>query len=180
MHNTPPPPELLWPLNYRVLMRGWNWLFFQPGIFIPTSTKSAQWNRGGYLVEGAAHCGACHTPKNIFGADKRDRLVWRRPGAGLVCAEARQRRAQRAEIVERRRHRRISAERPQRPQPCRQTDGRSRGQFDLEDERRRCPRHRGLSEGPAGGRAGTGGDAALAGGHDGGCGGVHPRLHRLP
>ena len=78
--NKRPEPELRWPLNYRVVMRGWNWLFFRPGIFEPNQQKSAQWNRGGYLVEGAAHCGACHTPKNLFGADKK-----RRPyGGGLV------------------------------------------------------------------------------------------------
>jgi mono/diheme cytochrome c family protein len=71
VHNRPPPPQLRWPLNYRVLMRGWNFLFFRPGIFEPNQQKSAEWNRGGYLVTGAAHCGACHTPKNIFGADKR-------------------------------------------------------------------------------------------------------------
>jgi mono/diheme cytochrome c family protein len=64
-------PELRWPLNYRVLMRGWNWLFFKPGIVMPDQQKSAEWNRGRYLVEGAGHCGACHTPKNMFGADKR-------------------------------------------------------------------------------------------------------------
>ena len=69
--NARRPPQLRWPLNYRVLMRGWNWLFFRPGIFEPNQQKSAEWNRGGYLVEGAAHCGACHTPKNMFGADKR-------------------------------------------------------------------------------------------------------------
>jgi mono/diheme cytochrome c family protein len=80
VRNTRPPPELRWPLNYRVLMRVWNWLFFQPGIFLPDQQKSAEWNRGGYLVEGASHCGACHTPKNILGADKRDRLY----GGGLV------------------------------------------------------------------------------------------------
>ncbi|THD70738.1 MAG: cytochrome c [Bradyrhizobium sp.] len=80
LRNRPPPPELLWPLNYRVFMRGWDWLFFQPGIFQPDQQKAGQWNRGGYLVEGAAHCGACHTPKNILGADKRDRMY----GGGLV------------------------------------------------------------------------------------------------
>jgi mono/diheme cytochrome c family protein len=80
LRNTPPPPELRWPLNYRVLMRGWNLLFFRPGIFQPNQMKSTEWNRGGYLVEGAAHCGACHTPKNIFGADKRGRAY----GGGLV------------------------------------------------------------------------------------------------
>ena len=38
---------------------------------MPDQQKSAEWNRGRYLVEGVAHCGACHTPKNFFGADKR-------------------------------------------------------------------------------------------------------------
>jgi len=50
-------------------MRGWNKLFFNP---VPTGNrnKSAEWNRGAYLVNGPAHCGACHSPKNAFGADK--------------------------------------------------------------------------------------------------------------
>ena len=78
--NTAPPPELRWPLNYRVVMRLWNYLFFRPGIFEPDQQKSAEWNRGGYLVTGAAHCGACHTPKNMFGADRRGRAL----GGGLV------------------------------------------------------------------------------------------------
>jgi mono/diheme cytochrome c family protein len=69
--NTVPPPELRWPLSYRVVMRGWNWLFFKPGILQPDQQKSTAWNRGRYLVEGLGHCGACHTPKNFFGADKR-------------------------------------------------------------------------------------------------------------
>jgi mono/diheme cytochrome c family protein len=73
VRNEPPPPELRWPLNYRVLMRAWNFAFFRPGIFEPDQSKSTEWNRGGYLVEGAAHCGACHTPKNFFGAESRGR-----------------------------------------------------------------------------------------------------------
>ena len=52
-------------------MRLWNYAFFRPGIFEPDQSKSVEWNRGGYLVEGLAHCGACHTPKNFFGAEKR-------------------------------------------------------------------------------------------------------------
>ena len=64
------PPELRWPLGYRGLMRAWNYLFFKPGLFEPDQGKSAAWNRGGYLVTGLGHCGACHTPKNYFGADK--------------------------------------------------------------------------------------------------------------
>ena len=80
VHNSPPPPELRWPLNYRVVMRAWDYLFFQPGIFEPDQQKSAEWNRGGYLVTGAGHCGACHTPKNVFGADRRSHFL----GGGLV------------------------------------------------------------------------------------------------
>ncbi len=80
IRNRRPQAELRWPLNYRVLMRGWDFLFFRPSIFEPDQQKSPEWNRGGYLVEGAAHCGTCHTPKNLFGADKRGRAY----GGGLV------------------------------------------------------------------------------------------------
>jgi mono/diheme cytochrome c family protein len=69
--NRAPPPALRFPFNYRVLMRAWNYLFFQPGILEPKQDKGADWNRGRYLVKGPGHCGACHTPKNWFGADRR-------------------------------------------------------------------------------------------------------------
>jgi mono/diheme cytochrome c family protein len=78
--NAAPPPSLHWPLNYRVLMRAWDWLFFKPGILDPDQQKGTDWNRGRYLVEGAGHCGACHTPKNMFGADKKNAAF----GGGLV------------------------------------------------------------------------------------------------
>jgi mono/diheme cytochrome c family protein len=80
VHNSIPSPELRWPLNYRVLLRGWDWLFFRPGILQPDQQKSTEWNRGRYLVEGPGHCGACHTPKNAFGADRRTHAL----GGGLV------------------------------------------------------------------------------------------------
>jgi len=75
VRNEVPAPELRSPFNHRVLMRLWNFLFFQPGIIMPDQNKSAEWNRGRYLVEGLAHCGACHTPKNIFGADQTDQFL---------------------------------------------------------------------------------------------------------
>jgi mono/diheme cytochrome c family protein len=78
--NSPPPPKLYWPLNYRVVMRAWDSLFFRPGIFQPDQQKSAEWNRGAYLVNGAGHCGACHTPKDVFGADRHGHAF----GGGLV------------------------------------------------------------------------------------------------
>ena len=69
--NEEPPPALRFPLNFRVVMRVWNYFFFKPGILEPDQHKDIDWNRGRYLVEGAGHCGACHTPKNMFGADRR-------------------------------------------------------------------------------------------------------------
>ncbi len=62
--------DLDWPLNHREVMAGWNELFFKEGQFSADPKKSPEWNRGAYLVEGLGHCGACHTPTNIFGAAK--------------------------------------------------------------------------------------------------------------
>lgn len=70
--NKTPPPELRFPYSFRPLLRLWNYVFLRRGLFEPDQSKSAQWNRGGYLVEGLAHCGSCHTPKNLFGAEKRN------------------------------------------------------------------------------------------------------------
>jgi mono/diheme cytochrome c family protein len=70
--STPPPNNLDWPLNYRVVLKGWNELFFKEGTFRPNANKSPEWNRGAYLVEGLGHCGACHTPTNFLGATKTD------------------------------------------------------------------------------------------------------------
>lgn len=58
------------PLNIRALQAGWKLLFFRPGRFAPDSARSAEWNRGAYLAEGVSHCGACHTPRNLLGAEK--------------------------------------------------------------------------------------------------------------
>ncbi|MGO9993042.1 MAG: c-type cytochrome [Steroidobacteraceae bacterium] len=59
------------PLNIRALQAGWKVLFFHPERFVPTADRSVDWNRGAYLAEGISHCGACHTPRNFLGAEKR-------------------------------------------------------------------------------------------------------------
>ena len=63
--------KLPFPLDIREGMAAWNALYFTSGEFKPDSTKSAEWNRGAYLVEGLGHCGACHTPKSALGGDDR-------------------------------------------------------------------------------------------------------------
>lgn len=66
--------QLPFPLDQRAVMIVWNALNFKPGRFKPVEGKSAEWNRGYYIVEGPGHCGACHTPKGVLGGDKTKRL----------------------------------------------------------------------------------------------------------
>ncbi|MGE4259874.1 cytochrome c [Shewanella fodinae] len=58
------------PLNIRFLQAGWKMLFADTSAFEKQSDKSDEWNRGAYLAEGIAHCGACHTPRNALGGEK--------------------------------------------------------------------------------------------------------------
>jgi mono/diheme cytochrome c family protein len=66
---------LPFPFNIRTAMRAWDALFFTDGEFKPDPQKSPEWNRGAYLVQGPAHCGACHTPKNFLGGDKMSEFL---------------------------------------------------------------------------------------------------------
>jgi mono/diheme cytochrome c family protein len=68
--NAPQRNLLPFPLNIRGVMSFWNGLFFRPGEFTPDPAKSAEWNRGAYLVGGLSHCGGCHTQMNALGAPK--------------------------------------------------------------------------------------------------------------
>jgi mono/diheme cytochrome c family protein len=43
----------------------WSWAFNPDARFAPNTTKSAEWNRGAYVAEALAHCGECHTPRNL-------------------------------------------------------------------------------------------------------------------
>ena len=62
--------QLSFPLDQRVVIAGWKLLFLRHGTYQPDNTQSAEWNRGAYLVEGLAHCGACHTPRNALGGER--------------------------------------------------------------------------------------------------------------
>lgn len=59
--------ELRFPYNNRQLILGWRTLYFNEGEYKPDASKSAEWNRGAYLVEGLGHCGMCHSPINALG-----------------------------------------------------------------------------------------------------------------
>ncbi|WP_165602627.1 c-type cytochrome [Candidatus Terasakiella magnetica] len=65
--NAVPDHDLGFPFNLRFMMFGWKMLFFDDRPFAPNPDKSDEWNRGAYIVNGAAHCGECHTARNMFG-----------------------------------------------------------------------------------------------------------------
>lgn len=69
---TPPENELAFPYDQRWALGLWKALFFEAGRFAEQPGKSAQWNRGAYLVEGLGHCAECHTPRNFLGARDDD------------------------------------------------------------------------------------------------------------
>ncbi len=62
------PHVLRFPYDQRMLLALWRTLYFSPGSYQPDTTRSAQWNRGAYLVQGAGHCSACHSARNGLGA----------------------------------------------------------------------------------------------------------------
>jgi mono/diheme cytochrome c family protein len=52
-----------WPANMRWPLAWWQVLFGGHRSFTPPDGASPEVVRGAYLVEGAGHCGACHTPR---------------------------------------------------------------------------------------------------------------------
>ena len=66
------PNDLWFPFNQRYVMRGWKLLFMPSAPYEPDTSKTADWNRGAYLVEALAHCGECHTPRNLLFATRSD------------------------------------------------------------------------------------------------------------
>jgi mono/diheme cytochrome c family protein len=61
----PPANTLTFPFNQRWAMIFWSALFNPDTRFEPDTSKSPEWNRGAYLAEALAHCGECHTPRNV-------------------------------------------------------------------------------------------------------------------
>ena len=69
-----PRDNLVFPLEFRSIVAGWKFLFLNQGPFKPDDKRDKVWNRGAYLVQGLGHCGACHSPRNLLGAEKADRV----------------------------------------------------------------------------------------------------------
>jgi mono/diheme cytochrome c family protein len=69
VRNSSNADTLPFPFNIRSAMAIWNVLYFSAGEYKPDAAKSPEWNRGKFIVDGPAHCGACHTPKTLLGGD---------------------------------------------------------------------------------------------------------------
>jgi mono/diheme cytochrome c family protein len=65
VHQTVPDNTFAFPFNQRWLMVFWSTLFNADARFAPNTDRSAEWNRGAYIAEALAHCGECHTPRNL-------------------------------------------------------------------------------------------------------------------
>lgn len=59
--------RLAFPYSVRPGLGLWKLMFLEPGRYRPDPGKSRSWNRGAYIVTGPAHCGECHTRRNVLG-----------------------------------------------------------------------------------------------------------------
>ena len=76
VHAPTQPDTFAFPFNQRSLMTFWSAFFNSDRRFMPNPTQSPQWNRGAYLAEAMAHCGDCHTPRNLMQAlDNRSKFA---------------------------------------------------------------------------------------------------------
>jgi mono/diheme cytochrome c family protein len=81
VHAAAPDNTLAFPFNQRWAMNFWSAVFNPDTRFEPDTAQSPEWNRGAYLAEALAHCGECHTPRNLaFALDNRRKF------AGAVTA----------------------------------------------------------------------------------------------
>jgi len=68
-----PQTDLPFPFNLRFSMRFWNMMFANDKMWQNDGSKSAEWNRGNYLVNGLAHCNTCHTPRGFMMQEQQAR-----------------------------------------------------------------------------------------------------------
>lgn len=90
VHAPRKPNHMAFPFDIRWTLFVWRTLYFSPKVYRPNPKRSAEWNRGAYLVEGPGHCGECHSPRNIMEATKTRRSLaggkvgaWRAPNISV-------------------------------------------------------------------------------------------------
>ncbi|HTH75097.1 MAG TPA: cytochrome c [Trinickia sp.] len=73
VHQPNRPHEMRFPYNNRELLLGWRTLYFREGEYQADPTRSVEWNRGAYLVQGLGHCSMCHTAINALGGSSESK-----------------------------------------------------------------------------------------------------------
>jgi mono/diheme cytochrome c family protein len=68
------PHELSFPFNIRRAVGVWKLLYLQSGWVIDGTLSPAE-DRGRYIAEALAHCGECHTPRDLLGGPDRSRWL---------------------------------------------------------------------------------------------------------
>jgi len=79
------PHDLPFPFNVRRGVGLWKLIYLDGKTFAPDPAKSAELNRGAYLVEGPGHCAECHSPRDVFGG-----IVEGKRFAGGIDAEGKE------------------------------------------------------------------------------------------
>ncbi len=74
--NEAPPPQLRFPLNFRVVMRAWNFLFFKPGHFRARSEQER-----GIQSRRLPR----HRRRALRRLPHAEKLLWRRPTRPRIC-----------------------------------------------------------------------------------------------
>jgi len=76
VHTENLPNTFSFPYDQRWLMGVWSAFFNENSRFQPNVAQSVEWNRGAYLAEALAHCGECHTPRNLaLALDNRNKFA---------------------------------------------------------------------------------------------------------
>src|SRR3984957_9946004 len=71
-----PANTLMFPFNQRWAMIFWSVLFYPDTRLDRKTRTSPKGNRGLYFAEALAHCGECHTPRNLaFALDNRKKFA---------------------------------------------------------------------------------------------------------
>lgn len=67
--------ELSFPFNIRAGLGLWKLQYLKAKTFTTVAGADAAVERGRYLVNGPGHCGACHTPRDLFGGEISDQFL---------------------------------------------------------------------------------------------------------
>lgn len=70
-----PGHRLGFPFNIRRGLGVWKLLFLDDGAVVALDNPSEEVAHGRYLAEGPAHCGECHTPRNLMGGLDKSRWL---------------------------------------------------------------------------------------------------------